>query len=141
VEGTNMLNESFNAGKILVLGSCALTSRVIQKMLKVYGMKKVDFDFIPYNKVTHFDFGQLLKTNRYIDIFIGAAPHSAKNTKGSTSPAQFLIDYHKELPKVQELRQLNGEFGISKENFQNALLHSDKYSAETRWEFKMGLLA
>jgi hypothetical protein len=39
------------------------------------------------------------------------------------------------------LRQLNGVFGISKSNFENAILHSNKFFQETMWEAEMGLIA
>ena len=77
-----------------------------------------------------FNFKKLLTSTKYSDIFIGPTPHKAKNLNGSTRPNQFLIDNQEKLCKIHQLRQKNGKLGISKENFEDAIFHSDKFYFE-----------
>lgn len=110
--------------KILVLGDCQLSDACIQKICKNHGLKKEVLKFIEYSKVKMFDFGALLDTERYSDIFVAASPHKAKNIEGSTSACQFLEDYSERLPKVTTLRLATGSLGLSKTNLDQAILSS-----------------
>lgn len=131
----------FTNEKILVLGGCQLNDKVIQKVAKEYGLRKNDFEFVPYKEITNFDFHKLLNSGRYSDIFIGPVPHSAKKLDGYISPLHFFAANADILPFVQELRQMNGQLGISKTNFEQALLNSVKFSTDTCEAYAMGLLA
>lgn len=132
--------QEFNAGKILVLGNCEISNRVIEKVLQVYGMSLCEVDFVSYNEICKYDFNQLIGTNKYCDVFIGPTPHKALKLAGSSSPHQFLINHEEYVPKVQQLRQKNGNLGISKTNFEDALLRSEKFRIETYWENENGWL-
>lgn len=112
------------AKKILILGDCQLSDTCIQKICKNHGLKKDTLKFIEYSKVKMFDFGSLLDTERYSDIFVAASPHKAKNIEGSTSACQFLEDYSERLPKVTTLRLATGSLGLSKTNLEQAILSS-----------------
>lgn len=120
-----------NTGKILVLGNCQVSNQSIKKVIKSFRMKMSDFEFVSYDEINKFNFKKLLGSNKYSDIFIGPTPHKAKNLNRSTSPHQFLIDNQEELGKIQQLRQKSGRLGISKDNFEEAIHHSNKLYAET----------
>ncbi|EMW5543264.1 hypothetical protein C6812_RS05955 [Enterococcus faecium] len=130
----------YNAGKILIFGNCELTMKVIEKVLRTYGMEKKDVDFVPYNEINQYDFSKLIDSEKYCDIFIGPTPHKATCISGSTSPHQFLVDHKSVVPTFQQLRQKNGQLRITKDNFEQALLHSTKFRRETEWAFRVGLL-
>lgn len=128
-------------GKILVIGSCEVSKRVVEKILKVYNMRISDFIFVPYDKVKSFDFEKVLNSNKYTDIFVGPTPHKAKHLEGSTSPNQFFIDNQERVAPIITLRQKNGNLGISKENFIEAILQSNKFrqtSLEVKPDLVMG---
>lgn len=103
-------------------------------------MSLCEVDFVPYDEICKYNFNQLIGTNKYCDVFIGPTPHKALKLAGSSSPHQFLVDHEKYVPKVQQLRQKNGNLGISKTNFEEALLKSEKFRLETTWENENGLL-
>ena len=129
-----------NAGKVLVIGACQLGGHTLHTVACEYGMKVKDFKFIEYNKVTNYDFNKLLHTNKYIDIFVGAVPHSAKRIAGYNSPLEFLAAHENELPQVQYLRRDNRQLGLTKANFEKAVVKSAKFAIETFYEDKYGLL-
>ena len=100
------------AEKILVLGDCQLSDACIQKICKNHGLKKEVLKFIEYSKVKMFDFGALLDTELYSDIFVAASPHKAKNIEGSTSVCHFLEDYSERLPKSHDSTTGYWGFGV-----------------------------
>jgi len=126
--------------KFLIIGSCHLSDETLNKLFRNYGFSIFEVDFIDYDEVTNYDFGVLKKTDKYSDIFVGATPHSAKNTRGAVSPLSFLKKYAHEDIKVHALKNNNGKLGLTKENLQKAIINSNKFAYETNWEIKKGLI-
>lgn len=103
--------------KVLVCGDLGIKEKDLRGIIKHLGLDPDQFEFVPYEKVTNYNFGKLINSSGYSDILLGPVPHKAKDCQGYSSIISRIESNPEQYPKMMRITEKSGDLKISKTSF------------------------